>query len=136
MSPSLLLPLMTFLLTLSACSKHDPVPAPPVHETTASAASSASSPAPQSDPWRGRWTGPECTFLDIAAQGDGYQLTVRNLDGPRQFQGKRVGDTIGFERDGVRESISKGTGAQTGMKWLAEKSDCLVVKSGEGYCRG
>jgi hypothetical protein len=93
-------------------------------------------PLSQSDPWVGRWTGPEGTFLEVAASAGGYQLTLHNLDGPRQFQGKPVGDAIVFERNGVPEAIRKGTGAQTGMKWLAEKSDCLVVGPGEGYCRG
>jgi hypothetical protein len=26
-------------------------------------------------------------------------------------------------------------GAGTGMKWLADKTDCLVVAPGEGFCR-
>jgi predicted small lipoprotein YifL len=136
MRPSLLPPLAMLLLALSACGKRDPAPAPPAQGTTVTAASSSSSPAPQSDPWVGRWTGPEGTFLEVAASAGGYQLTLHNLDGPRQFQGKPVGDAIVFERNGVPEAIRKGTGAQTGMKWLAEKSDCLVVGPGEGYCRG
>ena len=41
----------------------------------------------------------------------------------------------GCARDGVRESLRPGSGVETGMKWLQDKSDCLVVKPGEGYCR-
>ena len=84
----------------------------------------------------GKWAGPEGTFIEIAAAGDQYQVTIRNLDGPRTFQGVRRGGGIAFQRDGISESIRSGTGADTGMKWLADKSDCLVVKAGEGYCRG
>ena len=46
-----------------------------------------------------------------------------------------AGDTIAFERGGIKETIRAGSGADTGMKWLSEKKDCLVVKPGEGYCR-
>ena len=40
-----------------------------------------------------------------------------------------------FERDGVQETVRAGDGDATGMKWLAGRKDCLVVKAGEGYCR-
>jgi hypothetical protein len=86
--------------------------------------------------WLGRWTGPEGTFLEISADGSDYLITIQNLDGARKFAGKRAGEEIRFERDGINESIKAGSGAQTGMKWLQDKSNCLVVKAGEGYCRG
>lgn len=53
----------------------------------------------------------------------------------RVFEGQSAGDGITFERDSVSETIRAGTGAETGMKWLQEKSNCLVVRPGEGYCR-
>ncbi len=101
------------------------------------AASRPAAPAvrPGTDAWLGTWTGPEGTFLRIERQQDGYTITIRNLDGPRTFQGLGQGDHVAFERDGARESIRAGNGVQTGMKWLADKTDCLVVKPGEGYCR-
>lgn len=58
-----------------------------------------------------------------------------NLDGARTFPATATAEGISFERDGVRESIRVTDGAATGMKWLADKSDCLTVKPGEGYCR-
>jgi hypothetical protein len=86
--------------------------------------------------WVGIWWGPEGTSLEIAVTKDGYRIIVRNLDGPRVFTSvEATGDRLSFVRDGVTESIQPGTGAQTGMKWLADKSNCLVVKVGEGYCR-
>ena len=33
------------------------------------------------------------------------------------------------------ETIIATSGKGTGMKWLADKHDCLVIKPGEGYCR-
>jgi hypothetical protein len=55
--------------------------------------------------WVGRWPGPEGTWLDISVA------------------------------DGVRESLRATDGAGTGMKWLAGKTTCLVVRPGEGFCR-
>lgn len=96
--------------------------------------SAVSQPLP--DKWLGQWTGPEGTFLRIAGGQGKYEITVQNLDGPRTFTGVASGDRIQFERDGVVETIHATDGAGTGMKWLAERSSCLTVRFGEGYCRG
>lgn len=94
----------------------------------------ASSPS-VADQWIGRWQGPEGTYLDIGKDGDGYRITISDLDGPRTFQGFARDDSLAFERDGQKESLRHGNGAATGMKWLADKQNCLVVKPGEGFCR-
>jgi len=85
----------------------------------------------------GKWTGPEGTSLVITPHGaDGhYTVTVTNLDGPRTFEGQATDDGIAFTRDGKALTIHKGSGADTGMKWLAGKNDCVVVDANEGYCR-
>jgi len=85
--------------------------------------------------WVGRWMGPEGTYLDVIPAGGAYDIVIRNLNGARTFSGHAAADRMHFTRDGVSESIRAGTGADTGMKWLADKSQCLVVKRGEGYCR-
>ena len=87
------------------------------------------------DGWLGRWNGPEGTFLLLERSGDQYRVTVQNLDGPRTFEAIAVAGGLQFERDGVVESPYATNGADTGMKWLADKSDCLTVRPGEGYCR-
>ncbi len=33
------------------------------------------------------------------------------------------------------EDNLKTNGAETGMKWLSEKANCLTISPGEGYCR-
>ena len=87
------------------------------------------------DKWLGKWNGPEGTFLQLVGGKGKYEVTVQNLDGPRTFQGNAAGSQIEFERDGVKESLRATNGAETGMKWLSEKSNCLTVRAGEGYCR-
>jgi hypothetical protein len=105
-----------------------------------SAQGTASSPVPvvvepSSDRWIGKWNGPEGTFLQLAGGKGKYEVTIRNLDGPRKFHGAAVGSGIEFERDGVKEVIRATNGDETGMKWLAGKSICLTVRVGEGFCR-
>lgn len=85
--------------------------------------------------WIGRWTGPEGTYLDVAADDGKYSVAIRNLDGERTFDADSYGGFLTFVRDSITEVIRPGSGAETGMKWLQEKSDCLIVNDGEGYCR-
>ena len=91
--------------------------------------------APVADKWLGKWSGPEGTFLQLAGGNGKYEVTIQNLDGPRTFQGNALGDQIVFERNGMKASLRATNGAETGMKWLSEKSNCLTVRAGEGYCR-
>lgn len=86
--------------------------------------------------WQGTWNGPEGTYLRLTARTDStYEVAIRDLDAERTFEGVGRGDRIHFTRDGLTESIRATDGEATGMKWLADKSNCLTVKTGEGYCR-
>jgi hypothetical protein len=87
------------------------------------------------DAWLGRWNGPEGTFLLLEKADDGYDVTIQNLDGARVFRGVALGERVQFERDGMTESIRATDGPATGMKWLTDKSNCLTIRDGEGYCR-
>lgn len=89
------------------------------------------------DKWLGEWTGPEGGFLSISRkQGATYELEIHSLDGPNTYEGVAVGDQIEFKRDGKTETIRAGSGEETGMKWLQEKKNCLIIGQGEGgYCR-
>jgi len=131
-------------LGLCACS---PKPSTPAESMSAAAESATISMAAENAAskavddvmdtaaYTGKWTGPEGTALTILPNGKDYTVTVRNLDGPRDFAGSAVADGIQFTRDGKTFVIHKGDGAATGMKWLADKKDCLIVETGEGYCR-
>ncbi len=89
------------------------------------------------DAWVGKWTGPEGLVLDIAktATSGRYDVKVTLLDGAGSYTGTADGDVIRFSRAGTQETIRKATGDETGLKWLAGKQNCLVIKQGEGFCR-
>jgi hypothetical protein len=121
---------ITTLALLLGCSKQDGIALP-----SSAPPSGPEQVAATTDKWVGQWNGPEGTFLRITGANGKYEVTVRNLDGPRSFAGSAAQGRIEFERDGVKESLRATDGAGTGMKWLADKSDCLMVRAGEGYCR-
>jgi hypothetical protein len=119
------------LLVVAACAPAER-PAPPPATTTAPATTAV----PRADAWLGEWKGVEGTFLRLERKGAAYAVTIANLDGPRTFDATAAGDRVTFVRDGKTETIRATDGAGTGMKWLAEKTDCLVVTAGsEGFCR-
>ncbi len=121
---------LTFTLILLGCtgrkldSGSNSTPSPSVAEAD-----------PATDKWLGQWNGPEGTFIRLEGGQGRYEITIQNLDGPRTFQGSAVGAQIEFERDGTQEIIRATSGAETGMKWLGDKLDCLTIRPGEGYCR-
>lgn len=121
------------LLLIACGDKTTPVSA---NSTSSETAVEAAATAPiKTDAWVGTWKGPEGTSLHIAGGGGNYKITIADLDSATQYEGATTSNKIVFERDGVKETIEASSGADTGMKWLADKSDCLRVKSGEGWCR-
>jgi hypothetical protein len=105
--------------------------------SAASAVEAAQNTAPPTDAWLGRWTGPEGSYLllESGTETGLYKVTIANLDGPRQFEGTAAGDKVQFTRDGKAQLLHATNGVDTGMKWLADKKECLTVNAGEGYCR-
>lgn len=85
--------------------------------------------------WAGKWTGPEGTYLVVNETEDGYRVAIRDLDAERTYKAVEKSGALSFRRNGRIETIRPGTGADTGMKWLRDKRDCLVINPGEGYCR-
>ncbi len=138
---------ITAVVMLSACSPKpgaDEVAASEASEsaamsiTAAQAASQAVAEAMTSvdaTGYVGKWTGPEGTSLTITPAGSEYEVVITNLDGPRTFTGTLEGDGIHITRDAAPLVIHKGDGQATGMKWLADKKDCLVVAANEGFCK-
>ena len=128
-------------LALAACSgpapetRGDPV-------TTSAGATETTRPekvvAPQTRDLSGRWIGVEGMVLDVTPAGEPgrFRLAMQwDLDHKGVFDARAVGETIVFTRDGVREILRPTNGDATGLKYLAGKTDCLTVKTGEGYCR-
>ncbi len=99
------------------------------------AAAAPVNPNAVTDAMVGEWQGVEGTFLRVEGGGGKYQITIQNLDGPKTFEGRKLGDRIQFERDGKKELIRSTDGAGTEMKYLDGKKDCLSIVNGEGYCR-
>jgi hypothetical protein len=89
------------------------------------------------DAWIGKWVGVEGLALDVAAGDEPgtYRLHIALMDGAKDYAGTADGDVIRFTRDGKPETIRHTSGAETGLKWLAKKIDCLTIKPGEGFCR-
>lgn len=106
-------------------------------DAAALALAAGKKPAPATDAWLGDWTGVEGTMLkiDVGAGPGVYAITETTLDGPVNFTGTADGEVIRFERAGAPESIRAGDGAATGLKYLDGKTNCLVIREGEGFCR-
>lgn len=87
----------------------------------------------------GRWVGPEGLFAEIGRSGgDTVRVTMQyDLDHRGTFAGTQVGDTIRLMgRPGGPVTLTRGSGAQTGMKWVDPAADCLTAIVGqEAYCR-
>lgn len=126
--------LLAMTISLAACSRG---PASGNTAATARPAPTATA-APAPDSRLGRWTGVEGMYL-IVGKGEApgrYALEMRwDLDHAGSFVGIAEGDAIRFERAGKRETLRPTDGAATGLKYLADKTECLTVRDGEGYCR-
>jgi hypothetical protein len=122
----------SLFLTLMLTSCNDKIA--PSSATKASTKSSTAG-SVTADEWLGRWNGPEGTFIEISGGNGTYTVIIADLDGPKHYSGTSKGNHIVFEREGVVETIKASNGADTGMKWLADKSNCLRVREGEGWCR-
>jgi hypothetical protein len=123
-------PFFLLAAALSSCQPPDsqlPQPQPPV--------SVAPTPKWKADLWIGRWEGVEGTYLAISKKEGKYAIEIRDLDKSNVYEGSPFSDGIAFIRKGQTETLHAGSGDQTGMKWLAGKKNCLVIRYGEGYCR-
>lgn len=125
--------LLAAILAAAACS-------PPAAETAAVSAAPVAEgkkPAPPTDAWIGKWIGVEGNFLDIqAGLAPGvYAITEQTLDGPKTYVGTGKDMTIEISDNGKTLAIHAGSGDDTGLKYLAGKTDCLIIEAGRGFCR-
>jgi hypothetical protein len=117
---------------LAACS-----PKSTETESAAPPVETAKMAPPATDAWLGKWIGVEGNTLQIevgAAPGE-YAITEGTLDGVLHYTGQAQGDLIATTNGGKSETIRSGAGADTGLKYLADKQNCLVIESGRGFCR-
>jgi hypothetical protein len=148
-------------LGVTACSQapnggnnvieNDGAPATPIatgdqgNVTAGSAAENAtdasSTTAPTNrDAWIGRWIGVEGLNLTVskATAVGHYSLKMQygtDTDMSGTFEGVGTAEGIAFVRPDGNRVLRPSTGDETGLKYLAGKTDCLKVKDGEGYCR-
>jgi hypothetical protein len=132
---------LSTLLLISGCAQNS--------NTAASGTPGSGTSTEQSEPqhqitdqWVGRWIGVEGLFLDISKDepaGPGHYLLEMQygLDADQigTFEGQATAEGIRFNREDGPQLLRAGDGEATGMKWLLEKEDCLIVATGEGYCR-
>ena len=131
---------ITLLLTvfIAGCeARNQPAGSSSIATTNPPPKSTAAPPAASNvtDQWLGKWIGPEGTYLVLSKNLDQYIVEIHSLDGPASYNGISAGDRIEFQRNGRTESIHAGEGHETGMKWLLDKNNCLIIRTGEGFCR-
>ena len=87
--------------------------------------------------WAGKWTGPDGMYVTITAAEPGkYKLEMQSdLDTKGAYDGSDSEHGIQFVRGAEKLSLTRASGDETGLKYLAGKKECLKVKDGEGYCR-
>ena len=148
MQKSMILTSAMALVLLTGCEKAE-APAPtdtpttteevPV-ETVPAEGAEATDPATAShrfESWAGKWTGVEGMYATITPTEPGkYKLEMQSdLDTKGTYDGEDSEHGIKFKRGSEELSLRRGSGDETGLKYLAGKKECLIVKSGEGYCR-
>ncbi len=109
--------------------KETPVP-------VAATEAAPATPAPATyDAWLGKWNGVEGTYMEITKANGAYNVRIRELDSIRTYTATPMDNGLQFTRGTAPVTIHAGNGKDTGMKWLAGKTTCLVLGKNEGYCR-
>ncbi|WP_428628904.1 hypothetical protein [Sphingopyxis sp.] len=134
------------LVMLSGCEKAE-APAPADTTTTEVPVETAMPETPAADDpataphrfasWAGKWTGVEGMYATITTAEPGkYKLEMQSdLDTKGTYDGSDSEHGIKFKRGAEELSLTRASGDETGLKYLAGKKECLKVKDGEGYCR-
>jgi len=145
MQKSMILAGAAALVLLTGCEKAE-APAPAQTTTTEVPVETVPDETMPGDPataphrfadWAGKWTGVEGMYVTITpAESGKYKLEMQSdLDTKGSYDGEDSEHGITFRRGGEELSLHRGSGDETGLKYLAGKKDCLIVKPGEGYCR-
>jgi hypothetical protein len=130
--------LVATLFLMVACQDRNQSPEKPASTVNSPSGNPATAPPTANSPtdqWLGQWNGPEGTYLLLSKNRSKYVIKIQSLDGQATYEGIPAGDRIQFKRDGKTEIIHAGSGGETGMKWLLDKKNCLIIEVGEGFCR-
>lgn len=134
------------LVLLAGCEKAE-APAPSKTATTDVPVESAAPETPLAGDaaaaphrfsnWAGKWSGIEGMYATITPAEPGkYKLEMQSdLDTKGIYDGEDSEHGIKFKRGSEELTLRAGSGDETGLKNLAGKKQCLIVKQGEGYCR-
>ncbi|MFZ5725461.1 MAG: hypothetical protein ACOY4C_03505 [Pseudomonadota bacterium] len=129
-------------ILLTGCEKAEaPAPADTATETvpveTVPAEEADAAASHRFASWAGKWTGVEGMYATITPAEPGrYRLEMQSdLDTRGSYDGTDSEHGIRFTRGGEDLTLRRASGDETGLKYLAGKTDCLMVKPGEGYCR-
>lgn len=86
------------------------------------------------DDWEGRWIGGDGDVLTLSKVAEGYEVSIRSDGTDTAYKTHVENEVFHFTRHGD-ETLTAGKGKDSGVASLAGKSDCLIVKQGEAYCR-
>ena len=123
-------------LLISACKKVEEVPVADATEAVTVPEQTVTAIIDVAD-WAGKWTGPEGLYVIITPGTEG-KITLEmqsDLDTKGSYEGTATAGGISFKRGDEMLTLKQATGDETGLKYLAGKKNCLMVKSGEGFCR-
>lgn len=90
--------------------------------------------------WQGLWIGVEglFVFVSVGAPGEYTLEMMGKTDDMKDnitILGRDAEGGIEFERDGKTLLLRSAAGQETGLKWLEDKKQCLMVAESEGFCR-
>ena len=123
-------------LLISACKKVEEVPVADATEAVTVPEQTVTAMVDVAD-WAGKWTGPEGLYVIVTPGTEGkIALEMQSdLDTKGSYEGTATADGVSFKRGDEMLMLKQATGDQTGLKYLVGKKNCLMVKSGEGFCR-
>lgn len=126
------------VLALSACQKQ---PTTTVSESPVTTPSTTTADTPMIDQspasaWVGRWDGQDGSYLDVTAERGHYVVVIRNLDGEQVFLAAPNKAGLSFSRQGEALFLKVADQQASQVPWAKADQMCLMVKQGEGYCRG
>ena len=93
------------------------------------------------DHFLGRWMGVEGNLVDIIPSKNRYRVMVVNNNNPEgdgrftEYAGTVLGNELQISIGKQKKLISFTDGPGSGMKYLADKNNCIKIEGGDGYCR-